>query len=317
MKQKIALSLFALGMAFYAQAERIEPVPYGDFEQWAVRYIYESGIIGGATRTIYAIAPTDTISGNIPFKYKESGSPWSVSNAYARVSGIDKCSGTTTPEKRDNGYCCRMDCRLEQIVVLGCINLKVMITGTAFLGQTIEPIRSANDPYSNVDYGIPFTERPAYLMFDYKSVISTDSVLTIAKGQARPKNVKGTDKAEVVLLLQKRWEDKDGNIYATRVGTVREQFSETQQEWQNGYRTKVHYGNITDKPYYRNYMGLNQPYRAMNSKGKIVPIQEIGWADSNEMPTHAIMIFSAGYHEAFVGGNGNVFWIDNVSFVYE
>lgn len=317
MTKKIIFTLLALYAFHHTNAQRIEPIPFGDFEQWVVRYIHESGIIGGDTRTIYAIAPTDTIRENTPFPYGDDNSPWTVSNAYAKVSGIEKCSGTTTPERRDNGYCCRMDVKLEEIVVLGFINLKVMITGTAFVGQTIEPIRSAHDPYSNIDYGMPFTGRPTHLMFDYKAVISTDSVLTIAKGQSRPKKVKGSDNAEVVLLLQERWEDSEGNIYAQRVGTIRERFSKTQPKWTNGYRAKIHYGNITGQPYYREYMNLNQPYRAMNSKGKIVPIQEIGWAPSDATPTHAILIFSAGYHEAFVGGEGNTLWIDNVSFVYE
>lgn len=40
---------------------------YGDFEQWIVRYIQESPIIGGQCKTIYAIGKTDTIRNNIPY----------------------------------------------------------------------------------------------------------------------------------------------------------------------------------------------------------------------------------------------------------
>lgn len=44
-----------LGMA----QERIEPIPFGDMEQWLVRYIKESRLLGGKTKTLYALAPTD------------------------------------------------------------------------------------------------------------------------------------------------------------------------------------------------------------------------------------------------------------------
>ena len=33
--------------------ERIEPIPYGDMEQWVVRYIKESAMLGGETQTLY------------------------------------------------------------------------------------------------------------------------------------------------------------------------------------------------------------------------------------------------------------------------
>ena len=57
------ISLFA-ALAVTGQ-ERIEPVPFGDMEQWVVRYIKESRIIGGKTRVLYAIAPKDTIRKNV------------------------------------------------------------------------------------------------------------------------------------------------------------------------------------------------------------------------------------------------------------
>ena len=35
-------------------AERIEPVPFGDMEQWTVRYIKESKLLGGQTKVLYS-----------------------------------------------------------------------------------------------------------------------------------------------------------------------------------------------------------------------------------------------------------------------
>ena len=41
-----------------------------------------------------------------------------------------------------------------------------------------------------------------------------------ATGFSKITDVEGKDFPEMNLFLQKRWEDKDGNIYAKRVGTV-------------------------------------------------------------------------------------------------
>ena len=76
-----------------ADAENIEgtfvPFKYGDFNQWITRSIKESGIIGGDTKTLYEIGPTQHINGNVAYTNK-GGSPWATSNVYAKVSGITK-----------------------------------------------------------------------------------------------------------------------------------------------------------------------------------------------------------------------------------
>ena len=64
-------------------------------------------------------------------------------------------------------------------------------------------------------------------------------------------------------------------------------------------------------------MGFNRPCRAMNSKGKIVPIKEEGWAPKGTKPTHAILMLTSGCYDAFLGHDGNAFWVDNVKLVYE
>ena len=51
-------------------------------------------------------------------------------------------------------------------------------------------------------------------------------------------------------------------------------------------------------------------------KAKSVLIQENGWADSDETPTHLILQFTSSLGGAFVGSPGNKFWIDNVCLVY-
>lgn len=316
MKKILVVCISLLSLSLSAQ-RRVEPIPFGDFEQWTVRYIKESGIIGGKTRILYAVAPTDTIRENAPYIYGQNGNPWSVSNAYAKVSGVEKASGTTVPEKRGNGTCCRMNVELVDVTALGIINLHVLVNGTIFTGKTIEPIRTSKDPYQNIDFGVPFTKKPSALMFDYKALISPERQITVAKGFGGVKKREGHDVAQAYAFLQKRWEDEEGNIYAARIGTAYERFEKTQETWVNQHEVPIHYGDITAEPFYRDYMGFGQECRAMNSKGKIVPIQEVRWGTADEVPTHLIIMLTSGCYEAFAGHEGNVFWVDNVCFVYE
>lgn len=301
----------------YAQPDTIQkPVAFGDFDHWLVRKIKESFVIGGNEATVYVIAPTDTIVSTDAYVNK-SKSPWSSSNVMAKVAGVVKTSVTVFPEKRGNGYSARMDTKLEKVKVLGMVNISVLASGSIFLGRTIEPIRGANDPYKNLDMGIPFTGTPDAVVFDYKAKISPDTMATRATGSGISK-VKGRDRAEVVVFLQKRWEDEKGNIFAQRIGTARERFDKTVPDWKNGHRTEIHYGDITEQPYYDESMDLMEEglFYAMNSKGKMVPVQETCWGAKDDIPTHLIMMFSSGSLGAFTGSLGNSLWVDNVKLEY-
>lgn len=299
------------------RAERIELLPYGDFEHWAVRYIKESRLLGGNTKTLYAIGPTDTIRANQAY-VSAPDNIWAVSNAYAKVMGIEKASGTTYPERRGTGWCCRMDSKLESVVALHVIDLKVAVAGTIFAGKTGEPVTmaGANDPYSVLDMGIPFTGHPTALMLDYKAKISESMEVTQAKATAHPKTIVGHDEAEIYIYFQHRWEDEDGNVYARRVGTGYERITQSVPVWQNDHRVPIRWGNITKMPDFKSYEGLNQhAFKCRNSKGKMVPIEEVGY--SIDPPTHMIVMLTSGRYEAFVAHEGNTLWVDNIRLVYD
>lgn len=299
-----------------SRAQRLEPVPYGDMEQWVVRFIKESGMIGGQTRELYCLGKSDTIRANKAYDYKHSGSPWSSSNAYARVAGIDKGACTMRPEKReDGGMCCRLDVELQSVKAIGIINVSVIAGGTLFTGRTIEPIRSTDNPNKNIECGVPFTKRPKALVFDYKCRISPEQTMTSTKGGGKPKTIAGHDCAKAFILLIHRWEDADGNIHAIRVGTGMELFEKTVSTWQNGHRLPIYYGDITGEPFYKPYMKLKNDMYAMNSKGKMVNFIEEGW-DATKTPTHMIINIAAGSQEPFVGREGNTMWVDNVMLEY-
>lgn len=294
---------------------------YGTFDHWTVREIKESGLIGGRTKYLYEFfgEPTDTIRYEKKSKAFKApaGYYWRTNNVYANVAGIEKCSITDYPEKRGNGYCCRIEVHAEDVKVAGMINMEVTCQGALLIGKIPEPIKDTKDPMSKPLYGIPFTGRPQALQFDYKAKVGCEVVK--GTGFGKMKKMGYPDYPEFAIILQKRWEDENGNVHALRVGTGIERIYKDVPEWQNGHRIEVHYGDISNKPFYEDYMklmnGTSMDLHTINSKGKNVKIIEEGWADENETPNTLIIKFIASYGEAFYGGIGNTVWIDNVKLV--
>lgn len=304
--------------AMSVHAERVEMVPFGNMDSWVTRYIKESKLIGGKTQTLYAIGTPRVINGNSAYAYSGKwSSPWTCSNAYAKVTGVEKGSCTARPEKSHHGgTCARLDVKMQEVKVLGMIDISVLAAGTLFWGRTLEPITSAKDPYRYLDMGVPFTKRPDYLMYDYRCTVSTEQWIWQAKGMTSPKKKQGHDECEIYLFLQKRWETPDGKLHAVRVATAYERYGKTQATWVDNHRVRIHYGDITRQAFYKPYMGFVKPFRAVNSRGKNVPIIEEGW-DGDATPTHAILMVTSSKYEAFEGHEGNTLWIDNVRLVYD
>ncbi|MBO7292294.1 MAG: PCMD domain-containing protein, partial [Bacteroidaceae bacterium] len=300
-------------------AQHREAIPYAHFEQWVTRHITESPILGGNARSLYAIAPDTVINGAVAYR-NLGGSPWATSNAYANIIGIKKVSCTAVPENREGGgKCARLDSKLEVVRVLGMVDIEVLISGSIYLGELYEPIRSVNNPYGKMTMGIPFTKRPKKLIFDYNLTMSKNGNRIYSTGLSPKKVVQGPDSAEVYILLQHRWEDEDGNVYAHRVGTGRERFTQSTDGWVNEYAIDVHYGDISQESYFRPYMDLlngKRSYSCMNSKGKIVPVQEVSWGAPDEEVTHMLVMASSGCGTAFVGAEGTTLLVDNFYLEY-
>lgn len=309
------LTLLLLLCASPAFALRLEPIKYADFNNWVTRNIKESAVIGGKTKTVYEIAPRQTINGNIAYVNK-GGSPWATSNVYAKVSGIVKASNAVTPFKMGGNTVARMQTIMEHVKVLGVINMDVMVAGSIFLGRVFEPITSTKGPFSKMEMGIPYTKRPVALVFDYKVDMPATNYRVRSSGLGSKKQLPGRDNAEIYVLLQRRWEDAKGNLYAHRVGTGRERYNRS-IPWTRGHRINIRYGDITHKPGYKSYMGLlsgNKAYYARNSKGKLVPVNEVGWDPEGSTPTHVLVMASSGCGEPFVGTEGVTLYIDNIAF---
>ena len=297
-------------------SENVVPFAYGDMDNWIVREIHESGIIGGNTKWLYELGPSDTIVGNTAFR-NMGGSPWATSNVMAKVSGVVKTNTSVFPEKRGDGMCARMETRYESVKVFGLVDIEVIAAGSVFLGTVHEPIKGTKNPQAMLQSGVPFSKKPKALRFDYKVKAAPEKNRVRSTGFSRKSTVAGQDSLAVILLLQKRWEDAEGNVYSKRVGTMVQRYTESTPDWVNDATYPILYGNITSKPEYKPYMRIQVEERyTLNSKGKSVPIQEVGWAEPGEAPTHMVLQFTSSHGGAYIGSPGNTFWIDNVELIY-
>ncbi len=281
----------------------------GTFEHWSVRRVHESGIIGGNVRDLYEFygSPTDTLV-TTEALIKPEDYLWRTNNVMANVLGVIKTSTTVFPEKRGDGYCARIEVLLASVKALS-FDINVVSTGAFFIGNIHEPIRDTKNPMLKVQYGVPFTEKPKALIFDYKCDVGHQL-------QKRKKPIEGVDVAEAAIILQKRWEDEDGTTHAIRIGTGVVRFTESVEDWVNGYRVEIKYGDISADPDFKDYEDLKQDpdwaYSTLNSKGKPVTLIEEGWGSADDEPNVLFVKFFAGCAEPYTGGVGNKLWIDNV-----
>lgn len=300
----------------WAQQEKEVLLKYGDMDQWIVRKIHESGIIGGATKTLYEIGPAQEIDGNEAYK-NLGGSPWGTSNVMAKVMGITKTNTSVYQEARGEGHCARLETHIESVKVAGLLNITVLAAGSVFLGEMHEPITGTRGAEKYMNWGVPFTGRPKALRYDYRVKTSGEANRIRLTGFSRRGKVEGRDCAITVFVLQKRTEDADGNITAHRVGTMIMKYDKDSDGWVSNATYEVLYGDITSHPSYdAESMGLRTIDYAVNSKGKSVLVRETGWAEPDETPTHMALQFTSSHGGAFVGSPGNTFWIDNVRLIY-
>ena len=319
-KSLILLTALFVCNALNAQEDIVRQInEYGKFDSWCRREVKESGLIGGNTEHLYEFYGDTTQilkTGKTPFAAPE-GYLWRTNNVLAIVAGIVKTNNTVYPEKRGDGYCARLETHLEEVKVLGMINMDVVCQGALMIGQLPEPITTTKDPMSKVLYGVPFTECPRAIRLDYKADVCHEVYRGTGFSKLKPMGY--VDHGEITVMLQKRWEDEEGNIHAFRVGTAIERIEQDIPEWVNGHELVIDYGDITTRPYYKPYMGLKTDpetaYRAVNSRGEVVMIMEDGWAPAGTKPTHLLLHVISSCGQAFYGGLGNTIWLDNIEVV--
>lgn len=310
--------IFAFSLAISTQAiiaQQIEKIKYGDFNNWITRVISESSVIGGNEKKLYEVGPTRTITGNKAY-VNQGGSPWGTSNVYAKVSGITKGSNAVEPVVRSGANkCAKLSTKIEQVKVLGLVNMDVMVAGSMFLGQMMEPVTSTKNPYAKMDMGVAYTKKPKALVLDYKVDMPSTNSRTKATGFGSKKTLPGRDQAVVFIYLQHRWEDANGNLHAKRVGTGGKKFASA-SGWVNNAKIPIVYGDVSkrsDLSWLPLRSTTANAYYARNSKGKLKPVIEEGW-DANAEPTHVVLMISSGSGEPFVGTEGLNLYVDNIGF---
>ena len=309
----LILSLFTLNA--HSQEGQLS---YSNFDTWITRSIKESVLVGGNTRTLYEVGPQGTFDGARAFT-NQGGCPWANSNVYAKVGGVVKTNVSVYPDAHAGGKCVKLYTHVSKCKAIGVINISVMAAGSLFTGTLIEPITSSSNPMSKISVGVPFTKRPKAIRFDYKYYNNGSPNRIRETGFSKTKVIPGKDMGGCLCMLQKRWEDADGNIHALRSGTMRVLFDKNTGGWIEGKEFPIHYGDITRESYYRSYMGLytgENAFYAKNSKGVNVPIIEEGWGDASDAPTHVTVKFDSSTGGTYTGTEGNTLWIDNVKFVY-
>lgn len=318
MRRTIILTLLGLlfpGISIYSQDSTADLInSYGTLDSWSARAVKESMLLGGETKLLYEFyGDGSTRQSKEPFS-PPSGYLWRTNNVMAVIAGITKTSNTVFPERRGDGWCARIETHVESVKALGIINMDVTCQGAFILGALPEPITGTDNPMSRVLYGVPFTGRPKALVFDYKAEVGHETIRGTGFSKLKPMGY--PDYPEIAVILQKRWEDADGNIHALRVGTGYEIVRKDIDQWKNGHRLEIHYGDISGEDFYRDYMALQKgsekTFHALNSKGENVMVIEDGWASPDEIPDVIIVKFLSSCGEAFYGGVGNTLWIDNI-----
>lgn len=301
------LLFLALGL----RAQTYEFLPYGDMDSWAVRNIKEAGLLGGRTKQLYMIARRESVEGE---RYRRGDSPWSTSNAYAHALGVTKVSVSVYPERRGSGFCCRMETRLDTITAAG-VKLYALVTGSLYTGILAEPVtlKHSGDPNSAINSGMPFTKRPKAFVFDYKAHIADGQIIK-ANASRHVGKIEGRDAGMVVVILQHRWEE-NGHIYAYRVGTAGEYISKSTAGWVNGHSLPIEYKEPSATANHPCAKLFTDRYKARNSKGRMVHIEEIGWR-GDLAPTHLIIQISSSCQKPFTGCPGSVVWCDNLRMEY-
>lgn len=77
--------------------------------------------------------------------------------------------------------------------MLGIVDITVLAAGSMFLGTVHEPIKSTKNPNKMLQMGVPFTERPSAIQFDYKVKMSDRENRIRATGFSKITDVPGKD----------------------------------------------------------------------------------------------------------------------------
>lgn len=88
------------------------------------------------------------------------------------------------PERRDDGWCARLETRMESVKVFGLVDIEVVAAGSVFLGTVHEPIKGTKNPQAMLNSGVAFTKKPKALRFDYKVKLAPERTVSAVPASA-------------------------------------------------------------------------------------------------------------------------------------
>ncbi len=143
-----------VGAILPAQAETIEPLPFGSMDSWVTRIIKESAVLGGHKQTVYAIGPERDHRG-LPSLRARQGQPLGLVQRAGqclrhREDQQRRVAGTAQRQE----LCAVLSTKIEHCKAIGLVNIDVLVSGSIFLGRMFEPIRSTSNPYAKMEMGI-------------------------------------------------------------------------------------------------------------------------------------------------------------------
>lgn len=313
----LVLFLHCLSLTASAQQNFIDAdgqIAYGDMDSWWSRSFDNSGWLGGGK--IYYQEPGPEHFQKIKGQIVEH-TPWASSNVRAKV-GVSTGSVNVFAEPRMEGFCARLETKLERVKVLGIVNIKAIASGTVFLGSMQDPVKGVELTRKYAMCGIPFERRPVALLLDYKVRVGAQRLRAL--GKTKVEKVDGGDAAQVYVLLQSRSVNSRGELLVKRVATAWLRLENSQEEWVNEFAVPFYYGDIQNQSFYKEYMGLiseADPYFT-ELDGEAVPFVEHEWAGPEDPVTHLLFFAESSYEGSkYIGSEENTLWIDNILLQYE
>ena len=111
----------------------------------------------------------------------------------AKVAGVVKTNTSVFPERRDNGWCARLETRMESVKVFGLVDIEVVAAGPFFSERCTNRMQGTKNPQAMLNSGVAFTKKPKALRFDYKVKLAPEKNRIRSTGFSRKSTVAGQD----------------------------------------------------------------------------------------------------------------------------
>ena len=85
------------------------------------------------------------------------------------------------------------------------VNITVLAAGSIYLGDMLEPITGTKNAEKNMNWGVPFTQRPKAVRYDYKVKMSGEKDRIRLTGFSKKGQVAGAGLCDNCFLFAKTY----------------------------------------------------------------------------------------------------------------